>query len=79
MSTSTNPVGDTALTAEQIAQSASLVAQKLNQEFANQKIVVITVVPGGILLTADMVLKFTIDVSMDYISCPYPWGTRKSF
>ena len=43
MSTSTNPVGDTVLTAEQIAQSASLVAQKLNQEFANQKIVVITV------------------------------------
>lgn len=39
---------------------------------------VITVVPGGILLIADMARKFTIDVSMDYISCPYPPGAREN-
>lgn len=37
---------------------------------------VTTVVPGGILVTADLVRQLTIDVEMDTISCPHVPGER---
>ncbi|MFW8630102.1 hypothetical protein [Vibrio natriegens] len=38
----------------------------------------ITVVPGGILFTADLVRQLSFDISMDYIYCPHPPGERNN-
>lgn len=34
--------------------------------------------PGGILFTADLVRQLTINVKMDYISCPHTPGDRNN-
>ncbi len=68
-------VGEVVLDAGQIREGLARVADSLNQEFADP-LVVITVVPGGILVTADLVRQLRMDVEMDYISCPHTPGER---
>ncbi|MDG2769254.1 phosphoribosyltransferase family protein [Vibrio parahaemolyticus] len=58
----------------QIQEGVQRVAQQLNQQFDDA--VIITVVPGGILFTADVVRQLNFDVSMDFISCPHTPGER---
>ncbi|MGK9175540.1 hypoxanthine phosphoribosyltransferase [Yokenella regensburgei] len=70
----TNPVGDIILTQEAIARGVSDVAAALNQHFTEA--VVITVVPGGTLFTADLTRQLTFDIEMDYLSCPHTPGDR---
>lgn len=65
-------IGDLVLSEKQIQQGVNIVADKLNQEFTDA--VVITVVPGGILFTADLVRKLSFNIKMDYISCPHTPG-----
>ncbi|WP_117232878.1 phosphoribosyltransferase [Vibrio maerlii] len=65
-------VGDLVLSEAQIQQGVEIVADKLNISFEDA--VVITVVPGGILFTADLVRKLNFDIKMDYISCPHTPG-----
>ncbi|QIA66054.1 hypoxanthine phosphoribosyltransferase [Vibrio astriarenae] len=65
-------VGELVLSEEQIQQGVAAVAAKLNAEFSDA--VIITVVPGGILFTADLVRKLNFDIKMDYISCPHTPG-----
>ncbi|GAL11769.1 hypoxanthine-guanine phosphoribosyltransferase [Vibrio astriarenae] len=65
-------VGELVLSEEQIQQGVAAVADKLNAEFSDA--VIITVVPGGILFTADLVRKLNFDIKMDYISCPHTPG-----
>ncbi|MGO4956149.1 acetyltransferase [Luteococcus sp. Sow4_B9] len=65
-------IGETVLGADEIQAGLSEVAQQLNADF--EEAVVITVVPGGILVTADLVRQLTFDVSMDWISCPHTPG-----
>ena len=65
-------IGDLVLSEQQIQEGVITVADTLNSEFTDA--VVISVVPGGILFTADLVRKLTFDVSMDYISCPHTPG-----
>lgn len=67
-------VGETVLSAEDIASGLSEVAARLNADF--ESAVVITVVPGGILVTADLVRQLDFDVAMDWISCPHTPGER---
>ena len=43
-----------------------------------QEVVVISVVPGGILFTADLVRKLNFDMSMDYVSCLHTPGDRNN-
>lgn len=62
-------IGECILDTEQIKRGVSDVALQLNQKFNNESVVVITVVPGGILFTADLVRELKFDISMDYISC----------
>lgn len=69
-------VGDVILDASSIAQGVSQVAAQLNQDF--DEAVVITVVPGGILYTADLTRQLTFDINMDYISCPHTPGDRNN-
>ena len=69
-------IGDIILDEEAIAAGVRRVAERLNQDFADA--VVITVVPGGILYTADLTRQLTFDVSMDYISCPHTPGERNN-
>lgn len=69
-------VGDVTINESAIAEGVSLVAAQLNQDF--DKAVVITVVPGGILYTADLTRKLTFDINMDYISCPHTPGDRNN-
>lgn len=71
-------IGKEVLSTEQIKQGAEIVAGKLNENFQNEDIVVITVVPGGILFTADLVRKLKFDICMDYISCPHTPGDRSN-
>lgn len=69
-------IGETVLDETQIGEGVKNVAQQLNQQFEDA--VVITVVPGGILFTADLVRQLAFDVSMDYISCPHTPGERNN-
>tara|TARA_B110000208_G_scaffold181388_1_gene232071 strand:+ start:746 stop:1264 length:519 start_codon:yes stop_codon:yes gene_type:complete len=64
-----NYVGELVLSKQQIQEGVEYVAQKLNTQFSNA--VIISVVPGGILFTADLVRELNFDVCMDYISCPH--------
>lgn len=65
-------IGELVLSEQQIQDGVVNIAQRLNRDFQNA--VIITVVPGGILFTADLVRKLTFDISMDYISCPHTPG-----
>ncbi|RKF14291.1 hypoxanthine phosphoribosyltransferase [Alginatibacterium sediminis] len=69
-------VGELVLSQKHIAQGVTSVAQQLNQHFEHA--VVISVVPGGILFTADLVRELKIDISMDYISCPHIPGDKQN-
>lgn len=69
-------IGEMVLDEVQIQDGVKIVAQKLNQQFTQA--VVITVVPGGILFTADLVRQLSFDINMDYISCPHTPGDRNN-
>lgn len=71
-------VGDLVLDQQQIRTGVTGVARRLNQQFAGESVVIITVVPGGILFTADLVRELTFDIHMDYISCPHTPGDRNN-
>ncbi|GEA61061.1 phosphoribosyltransferase [Vibrio comitans] len=65
-------IGELVLSEQQIQQGVKIVADKLNEKFEDA--VVISVVPGGILFTADLVRSLSFDLSMDTISCPHTPG-----
>lgn len=67
-------VGKLVLSTEKIKAGVTLVADKLNQQFSGEDIVIISMVPGGILFTADLVRELTLDTKMDYVSCPHTPG-----
>jgi len=69
-------LGKLVLNQQQIQEGVKIVADKLNKQF--QDAVIITVVPGGVLFTADVVRKLTFDIRMDYISCPHTPGDRQN-
>ncbi|MEX3021025.1 phosphoribosyltransferase [Kluyvera sp. STS39-E] len=69
-------IGDVVLDEKAIATGVSSVAAQLNNDFTDA--VVITVVPGGILYTADLTRQLNFDISMDYISCPHTPGDRNN-
>ena len=71
-------IGKTIFNADQIKTGVNRVADQLNKKFSNDDVVFITVVPGGILFTADLVRQLNFDVSMDYISCPHTPGERNN-
>ena len=53
-------IGELVLSEKEILQGTNIVAQKLNDQF--QDAVIISVVPGGILFTADLVRKLNFDI-----------------
>ena len=65
-------IGELILSERQIQDGVEIVADKLNDQFSDA--VVISVVPGGILFTADLVRKLKFNLKMDYISCPHTPG-----
>lgn len=67
-------VGETVLSAAMVRQGIGRVADRINEEFRSA--VVITVVPGGILATADLVCRLVFDIEMDDVSCPHTPGER---
>lgn len=69
-------IGETVLSADRVREGIGRVADRINHDFSSA--VVITVVPGGILATADLVRQLTFDIEMDYISCPHTPGERNS-
>lgn len=71
-----NHVGHIVINESTIADGVTKVARQLNSRY--HEAVVITVVPGGILFTADLVRQLTFDISMDYISCPHTPGDRNN-
>lgn len=70
----THAIGDIILCEAAIAKGVRNVAARLNQDYTDA--VVITVVPGGILYTADLTRQLNFDINMDYISCPHTPGER---
>jgi hypoxanthine phosphoribosyltransferase len=73
---SSDYIGDIILSEDAIQNGVEKVAQQLSEQYRSA--VVITVVPGGILFTADLVRKLQFDISMDYISCPHTPGDRNN-
>ncbi|SHG79778.1 phosphoribosyltransferase [Ferrimonas marina] len=69
-------IGELVLSERQIQEGVEIVAGKLNSQFRDA--VIITVVPGGILFTADLVRKLKFDIKMDYISCPHTPGDSQN-
>ena len=69
-------IGEVILSEQVIAEGVAKVAGELNQEFDDA--VIITIVPGGILYTADLTRQLKFDVNMDYISCPHTPGDRNN-
>jgi hypoxanthine phosphoribosyltransferase len=69
-------IGETVLSADRVREGIARVADRINHDFDSA--VVITVVPGGILATADLVRQLTFDIEMDYISCPHTPGERNN-
>lgn len=65
-------IGELVLSQQQIRDGVSVVAQNLNDKF--QDAVIVSVVPGGMLFTADLVRELTFDICIDYISCPHTPG-----
>ncbi|KUI98222.1 phosphoribosyltransferase [Vibrio sp. MEBiC08052] len=65
-------IGELVLSEQQIRAGVKTVAEQLNHQFKDA--VVITIVPGGILFTADLVRELNFDIKMDYISCPHSPG-----
>lgn len=72
----TNSVGEIVLSSETIASGVSQIATAMNQDFTEA--VVITVVPGGTLFTADLTRQLSFAIQMDYISCPHTPGDREN-
>jgi Hypoxanthine-guanine phosphoribosyltransferase len=71
-------IGEVVFNSDQIKTGVNQVADQLNKKFSNDDVVFITVVPGGILFTADLVRQLNFDVSMDYISCPHTPGEKNN-
>jgi hypoxanthine phosphoribosyltransferase len=69
-------IGETVLSADRVREGIARVAERLNADFTSA--VVITVVPGGILATADLVRQLTFEIEMDFISCPHTPGERNN-
>lgn len=69
-------IGERVLDEAAIATGVAHVAALLNDSY--QDAVVITVVPGGILFTADLVRKLNFTIAMDTISCPHTPGDRSN-
>ncbi|GAA5219034.1 phosphoribosyltransferase [Corallincola platygyrae] len=67
-------IGELVLSQQDIKAGVSKVAAMLNKQFADQEVVIVSMVPGGILFTADLVRELTFDIKMDYVSCPHTPG-----
>lgn len=69
-------IGKVIINEAAIAEGVKNVAAQINHDFNSA--VILTVVPGGILYTADLTRQLTTDISMDYISCPHTPGERNN-
>lgn len=69
-------IGELVLDEAAIATGVARVAALLNDSY--QDAVIVTVVPGGILFTADLVRKLNFTIAMDTISCPHTPGDRSN-
>lgn len=69
-------IGQTVLSTDRIRAGIGQVAARINDDFRSA--VVITVVPGGIFATADLVRQLTFEIELDYISCPHTPGDRNN-
>jgi len=76
MKISNQYIGKQILSEIQIQSGVSQVAQQLNKKFEDKSAIIITVVPGGILFTADLVRKLDFPIAMETISCPHTPGER---
>lgn len=69
-------IGELVLDEAAIAMGVARVAALLNDSY--QDAVIVAVVPGGILFTADLVRKLNFTIAMDTISCPHTPGDRSN-
>lgn len=71
-------VGELVLSKAKIQRGVTEVAEKLNGVFRDQEVVFITMVPGGMFFSADLLRELSFDIKMDYISCPHTPGDRNN-
>lgn len=69
-------IGELVLSEAQIRSGVQRVAQKIDERFDD--VIIVSVVPGGIMFTADLVRRLNLNVKMDYISCPHSPGDRNN-
>ena len=71
-------LGEQVLSIEKIQQGIDVVAAKLNKQFKGEEAVIISMVPGGILFSADLVRQLEFDIKMDFVSCPHTPGDSQN-
>jgi len=71
-------LGEEVLSIEKIHQGVDIVAAKLNKQFEGEEAVIISMIPGGILFTADLVRQLEFDIKMDFVSCPHTPGDKQN-
>jgi hypoxanthine phosphoribosyltransferase len=69
-------IGELVLSEAQIQAGVKQIAEQLNQQFTD--LVAISVVPGGLIFSADLLRQLTAQVKMDHISCPHTPGERNN-
>lgn len=83
MSTSKVVIGERTfvpmISAEQIQNRIQELATQINQDFAGKEVIILCVLKGSILFTADLIRKLSIPVKLDFIRLSsYSEGTRSS-
>ncbi|WP_096085976.1 phosphoribosyltransferase [Agaribacterium haliotis] len=71
-------LGKLIISQEQIRRGVESVARELEQDFAGLQPVFISVVPGGIFFTADLLRQLNFALAMDTISCPHVPGSQNN-
>jgi len=64
---------------EQLQQRIGELAAQINQDYAGKDLVIVSVLRGSVIFTADLVRKITLPLSMDFLSVSsYGAGTTSS-
>lgn len=56
------------ITAEEIASKVNALAKELNNKFNGRSVTIISVLTGGLILTADLIRGLDLDIQLDFVS-----------
>lgn len=71
-------IGELVLSTEEIKVGVTAVASALRSTFDGENLIAITMVPGGLFFSADLLRELPSNIKIDYISCPHTPGDRNN-